>query len=543
MNDRQLIDALRTIGTRPAEPDGAFRQELWERLSASHVQRRVRIRRDLLLAAAMLVLLGLAIVLAIGARLLQDRPLVVEATPPAVATIRPEATDDFPFTVQIPDGVEPISDVAEVEAAALALSDPEFGLDGGAQRIAEMIVIAPGMAFPDMADGWTSRPDPVWGIDLRNRDDFQVLVYLVDGTLEVAGVDPPDGEPGPEATIEVLPTWDPAESIELVRAGGGTILPEQVPVFEPGLPWALGRPVANGDILWMLANPTYTDDPPHLVRVDTKTGDRIRVDAPEDVRFGTLVGGLDSLWLAGDVVYELDPISGEVRETTPAVAEGSLLAEDDDGLWWRIVGGAVLTDPESGDELARFMSDEADGQAYTGIWQPPAFGSLWDLERTLGRVRRFDAQTGNEQADIAIGDPVPTLCNDPEALVGVDGLPPMITVNCTSEVYFIDPASNTVSRSLHIEGYTFAAEGGLWAVSVPGMSAITWWAPGTIFRIDPITGATLDVLSLSRDRTWAHSPVIVRDSLWMMVGEQARPNQGHDHNLTLIGIPLAELTP
>lgn len=545
MNDQQLSDALRAIGTRPADPDGDFTQQLWTRLSATHVQRQARIRRDVLLAAAMLVLLGLAVSLAVGARLVQDRPLLAEATPRALSTPTPEpaATDDFPFSVQIPDGVEPISDVAEVEAAALALTNPEFGLDGGAQRVAEMMVIAPGMAFPDMADGWTSRPEPVWGIDLRNREDFQVLVYLIDGTLEVAGVDPPDGEQDPEATIEVPPTWDPAEPIQLVRAGGEIIQPEQVPVFEPGLPWSLGRPVAHADLLWALAFPVYTDDRPHLVRVDTSTGVVTRVDVPEDVRFGNLVAGLDSLWLAGDAVYELDPMSGDVRATTPAVVEGSLIAEDADGLWWRIVGGAVLTDPATGAELSRYTSVEGDGQAYTGIWQPPAFGSLWDLDRTLGRVRRFDARTGSEQADIAIGDPAPALCNDPEALIGVDGLAPMITVNCTSEVYFIDPASNTIARSLHIEGYTFAAAGGLWAVSIPGMIAITWWAPGTIFRTDPITGATLDSLTLNRDRTWAHSPVILEDSLWMVVGEQARPNQGHDHNLTLIGIPLAELTP
>lgn len=545
MNDQQLTDALRAIGTRPVQPDPQFAERLWVDLSRTHARRLTAVRRDLVLVAAALLLLGLAIAIAVGTSLLQDRPLLVQATasptPPGATAPGPTPAASFPFAVAVPEGIDTLSTVAEVQAAALALDDASLGLAGGGQRIVEMLVVEPGRQFPDTQGGWTTRGEAVWGIDLRTSDDFQVVVYLVDGSLDLAGAEASLGEPEPEATIDVLPTWDPASPIQMTGAGGTAIQPMQVPVFEPGPPWQLGRPVAIGDRLWLLATPIYTDDPPHLIRVDTQTGDALRVDAPEGIRFGALVAGLDRLWLADDFLYELDPETGEVRETLPALQDGTLIAEDANGLWWRVIGGAALTDPETGDELSRVMFNETFDQAYTGLWQPPAFGSLWDVDRGTGRLHRFDPLTGEELAVIETGDPAPALCDDPQTLIGVEGLPPSIMVNCTGEVYLVDSETNTVVRSIHVDGYPFAAAGGLWSVSMPRVTGLGWWLPGAISRLDPATGTPVDALTLSRDRTWAHTPVVVGDSLWLVVGEQAAPNQGYDHNTTLIRIPLSEL--
>jgi hypothetical protein len=270
-----------------------------------------------------------------------------------------------------------------------------------------------------------------------------------------------------------------------------------------------------------------------------------RVAVPEALAFGSLAPGPDRLWLSsGAELHELDPVTGEVRRSIPAPQDASLLAEDDTGLWFRIIGGAVLVDPVSGSELRRISFTEVGSHPYTGFWQPPSFGSLWDVDRGTGLLHRFDAATGARLTTIQI----PTTasfesCDDPTALLGVDGLPPVLAVHCRDATFLVDPSSNTVLRAVNPRFGAFAANGQLWAAGMPDSTGVGWRWPGELARLDPDGWDEVALLTLSRDRTAVWAPAIVGDSLWLIVGERAAANEGHDHNLALIRIPLAQLAP
>lgn len=88
MNDQQLIDALRSLGNRPATPAPGFSEQVWSQLERRRSMRHLTLRREALLLASVL-LLGFAFVLAgVGFR---DREQLVSATAEPTHSAMPSA--------------------------------------------------------------------------------------------------------------------------------------------------------------------------------------------------------------------------------------------------------------------------------------------------------------------------------------------------------------------------------------------------------------------------------------------------------------------
>lgn len=547
MNDQQLIDALRAIGSRPVELDPAFAERLWRDLPRPRARTRTPIRRELLLVA-LLALAGLAVALVVGARLIDDRLLADASVPPSILATpgpaqTPASTPAFPLA--IPNGMAPISTVADVRAAALAVRSPELGLAEAGRGIESMTLLPPGTAIADGDGGTTSSASPVWSVGVFTDEGRVVLVFLVDGSLEVAGGEALLPEPGPQATIEVMPTWDPGIPVALVDVDGSTVRSTVVPIPDTGPPSSIRDVVAMGEVLWLLADPIYTEDPPYLVRVDAATGAQATIALPGDMEANSIAAGRGRLWLAAaDGLHELDLVTGSIQRTLDLSGDdwGPPTSDGADGLWMRAIGGAVLRDPATGSALRRIQFMETGSHPYTGFWEPPAYGSLWDVDRGTGVVHRIDQVTGATQATIDTNAPDPSSCNDPHPLVGLDGLPPVMVVECGEMSVLIDPATNTLLGTIDAHLQAFVAAGSLWT-TVPFRDPIGagWHWPGGIVQIDPESGDEIRRLTLNRPRTSAWFGAVADDALWLVVGEKARPNTGYDYNYALLRIPLAEL--
>jgi len=539
MNDQQLIDALRAIGTRTAEPDPGFAEQLWRALPRRRIRARAPIRRELLLVA-LLALAGLAAALVVGSSLLKNDLLVDASLAPSPGPS--QAVNPPPWPVYVPQGLQTRSAVRDVAAVALAAFNPD--LSGGI--VTSVAVLPPGVEFPAAGGGWTSRSEAVWGVQVSKRDVAVVLV--VDGSLEVAGtlLRP---APAPGATPGPQPTVDPGTVIDLVSDRGRTVSAEVVSIAPADMPAATWPPAVQAANLWLLLGATDEPGPTHLVRIDTGTGAATVFDLPEGL-YTSVRAGRDRVWLQSDGgVHEVDPGSGVIRRTFQSPPDGSLLGEDDLGLWFRAAittpssgggsqtaGGAVLVDPETGFSVRRIMFRETGDQAYTGFWQPPAFGSLWDVDRGAGLVHRFDVVTGAIVATVEIPTTNPQLCNDPRPATGVEGLPPLVIVDCSDTTVLIDSARNALLRALPMAarppfGSSFAAvndpvaaAGSFWATLVnpsDGVDQVGWWYPGGLMRLDPVTGGPLETLILSRVRPQVVLPVVAGDSMWLTFGSHS----------------------
>ena len=551
MNDRQLVEALRAIGDRPAVPDADFGDRLWQRLPAGRREHGRTGRPGLLLVAALLALLAVAVSAAVGARLVDRRPLmdasldpspapaVADATPATAPAVPPPSTPAY--AVDIPDGMATTSTVDAIATAALAIDDVDLGLDGGETEIQEITLLEPGTRFPDPSGTMVSSERPVWAVSVRNpRYGSVVVVYIIDGTMAVAGVERADPEPA--ATIEVLPTWDPAVPLQLVGEAGRTIRPLRVPILGPGLPFSAGAPVAIGDVVWVLLTPVYTEEEAALVRIDARSGAMSRVALPDSVRFGQLVAWRDQLWVStGAIAHELDPADGTVRRSVAAPPEGGLVGVDGDGLWFRVLDGIALVDPDTGHEIRRIATPETGDHSYRGIWEPPAFGSIWDVHRGTGTLYRLDRVTGETVATIDLPTDDPESCSDPRPLIGIRGEPALVLVRCRYRQYLIDPGTNTLRQTVATEGSLFVVAGQLWTTRTA--KSVAWREPGALGRIDLATGREVEVLTFSRDRTAGLSAIVAGESVWVLVGEVAKRDQGYDHNTALIKIPVTELEP
>ena len=342
------------------------------------------------------------------------------------------------------------------------------------------------------------------------------------------------------------PPWDPGVTLELTGSGGRTITPTVLAI--PGAEQApsIGPLVLRGDLLWALVTQVYFDDPPRLLRVDTATDAVTTVPLPDAIGLGgSLVPGPDNeLWAgSGDSVVELDPVSGEVIRTLSIGGEGgSLVGVEPDGIWLRVVGGILFIDRETGAELRRIESLEGEGQAYTGIWQAPAFGSLWNLDRNAGFLRRLDPVSGEETARIFLAEEDPTGCSplDLAPLAGL-GLPDAVIVHCPSGSLLVDPSTNEVAGVLPNAG-SVVADGAWWSVRSAADERPGWDAPAELVRIDPTTGGDVATWSLSLPRTGTFArPVVAGDSLWLVIGERPSTNTAFDWNSVLVRIPIAEL--
>jgi hypothetical protein len=538
MNDQQLIEALRRLD-RPVEPDRAFADRLFDDLVGPRRGRPIG-RRELLLVAALLALAALGAALAVGSRLFENRTPLTLASPPAVDA---SPATPPPYAVDVPEGLTLVSSVSEVEAAALRISGPQFGLDGGVRSIVSIAVLSPGEEVSTQDGGAISSDVPLWAVSVVNQDDRLVVLFIADGTLVLTATDLPPTDPGPHQTPFALPTWDPATPLELVAEGGGgraPIAPQVLPIPMPGLPAQVGTPIVAGSVIWAMVTPIYTDDPAYLARVDATTNELTTVALPADIRFGSHAAGLNRLWLSDEAsLHALDPSTGGVLRTFTLDESGSLLGEDEHGVWLRVLDGIAVVDPETGEQRRRIDSVETGQFAYRGIWAMPSFGSLWDTDRETGLVHRIDPISGESVATIDVADL--GACGDPVAIPDANGLPVVLATSCGDGLALIDPATNAIAGTVSDAGIGVSIDGSWWLPRVPASTGLGWNRPGSLVQVDPATGLEMAVLTLSRDRTALRSPVVAGGALWLVVGERAEQNQGHDHNQAFVRIPLAEL--
>jgi hypothetical protein len=241
------------------------------------------------------------------------------------------------------------------------------------------------------------------------------------------------------------------------------------------------------------------------------------------------------------MAYEIDPGNGVVRRFIPAPVNGGFIGVDSDGLWFRVLDGIALVDSATGHEIRRIATPETGNHAYRGMWEPPAFGSIWDVHRGTGTVHRLDRVTGETVATVPLTTTDPDSCSDPRPLIGIDGEPSLLLVPCRDRQFLIDPATNAVRHSLTARGSLFVVAGQLW--SARSANPVSWREPGELRRIDPATGRELEVLAFSRDRVAGRATIVAGDSVWMLVGEMADRGQDYDQNAALIRVPVAELAP
>jgi hypothetical protein len=526
MNDQQLIVALRALD-RPFAPEPEFADALFDQLRRQALPGGRRpVQRNLLLVAALLGLAAIGTALAVGSRLLEDRQLLVEATP--LATVRP-------YVVNVPPGVVPASAPETLEAVVRSLEAGAFGLQASVERVIELRWLPADTEVPTSDGGAFAATAPFWAITVATVEGPAVL-FLGDGSAAVIGSDLPSDPSEPEPTLAVLPTRDPAIAIQLLGPGVA-IEPMLVP-----FPGAEDRPsigplVEVDDVLWALASPVYTDGPARLVRVDA-VSNTVSVQELPEVGFGSLAAGHGRLWLSsGSELLGLDATTGAIVDRF--TVDGSVVGESADGVWLRSVGGAIVLDPATGTQLRQVSSPEGEGQAYRGIWQPPAFGSLWDVDRNTGLLHRIDPVTGATTVTIDLGIELAGSCGSDFGLVrDVPALGDLVGGACADGLVLIDPATNRVVERL--PGSGVSAAGGWWSLRSPDPSSPSWDEPGELLRSEP-GGGTGATMTLSLERHGGHLLAVAGDALWLLVAERADQGQDYEHNAALLRIPLVDL--
>lgn len=530
MNDRQLAAALRAID-RPVAPDADFADALFETLLPRAVPAtRPPVPRTALLVAALLAAVALGVALAVGSNLFQDRSLVEASPSVSVPT----------FVVEVPDGVTPASRPEAIAAAVLALREGQFGLTGPVDRIVSLTWLAGGTEYPTSDGGSLLLETPFWVADVEIASSAASL-FLADATATVVSTDFPAGPAGPEPTLPILPTLDPKVGIQLVRDDGTTIQPRLI-----SLPGAEDRPspgpfVAMNGLLWMLASPVYSEGPARLIRIDPASNEVTSADLPDEVGFGSLVAGTDRLWLSsGTSLLGLDGTTGGVLDRFE-LRDASVVGETAEGVWLRTVGGGILLDPATGNEIRSLATPEGEGQAYRGFWQPPAFGSIWDVDRNTGLLHRIHPVSGETTETIDLGVDVASGCGTDFGLISdVPGRGDLVGGLCATGMVLIDPASNVIVGTLAGRGVPIGDA--WWTLRTPEPSEPGWDAPGGLIRTErQVPAGEATVLSLSLDRYSGLVMAVAGDALWLLVAERAGQGQSHEHNAALLRIPLAQL--
>jgi hypothetical protein len=254
------------------------------------------------------------------------------------------------------------------------------------------------------------------------------------------------------------------------------------------------------------------------------------------------------LWLTADArLLRLDGRTGEVVRTVSPIASGEgVVGIDTFGVWIAVPDGILLIDPDTGKERRRIATREVGQHAFRRIWNPPAFGSLWDYDRETGSVDRIDPATGELIADIRIDAAVDhDRCGgrDLQPVLGVDGLPDVVVAFCPYQVLLIDPATNEFMGSMSLDDASngVVIDGHWWRLRGAPSDGPAWDAPGTLAGFDASTGRDTDTLTFTEARTGGSSPVVAVDALWFVVGQRAGPNYSNEYHQRLVRIPVAEL--
>jgi len=491
MTDEQLIHALGRL-ERPVSPSSEFSDALFKQL-----RREIEPRRSswaLVLAAAALLVAAVAGTALVG------------------GLFQPEHAPVPLYRVEIPSGVSPLSSPGQVEVAVLSLALPDR-----ATGIAVMTWVPARTEYALPEGDAIETGTPFWAVQAETDGSRDLLVLVEDGSLAlithsyVASVRP---TPAPPVTAGP-PVIDPALPLILTAANGRAIETTVINVPEPEKLPSVGLFSPDGNQLWASVSFIYSDTPGYFLRIDTDTND----------------------------VTRAEPSPGVSPSYPPT--DGTPQGQDEFGLWVSRQYGITLADPETGATIREFDTREPDGHAYRRIARLPAFGSLWDYDRSSGVVYRIDPRTGLDEAAIPLGDIVDHARCGPDDLLpvtGVDGLPDVLVASCVEGTPLIDPATNSLIGLIQGCGYSgVVIDAVWWCLRMPDAAASNWSDPGALEAVNPAGGQPLETLTFSHAQTAGWNPLVVGDSLWFVIGQVPAPNRWYDEYQRVVRIPLATL--
>ena len=538
MTDQELIEALHRLD-RPIAPSPAFSESLFV-----HLRQRVRAQRvpppRLLLVAAVLTTAAVAGLIMAGVGSQREGR--------ATASPAPVRASFLPYRLDIPAGVKPATPSEEVARALTGVEHPTLDLLIPPYRVLTMTWVPADTEYQTPETTVPARSAPYWVVEFMGGDGGRISLYVTDGALDVWGSDysaigreiEPTPPPAPPA---------PTSPLALVGLDGVTLTPTVLAIPGSDDRPSIGPLVAIGRMLWTAVWPVYQNESAYLLRVDTTSNDIRRVEIPftRDTIYPVVFDG--DVWLTADArLLRIDGQTGEVVVIVSPFAVGErIVGIDEFGVWITVPDGILLIDPDTGKERRRIETREVGPHAYRRIWNPPAFGSLWDYDRETGSVDRIDPETGEVIANIPVEAAVDhDQCGgqDLRPVTGVDGLPDVVVAFCPNEVLLIDPATNEFIGSMSIDGASngVVVDGVWWRLRGAPSNGDAWDAPGTLAGFDASAGRDKGVFTFSEARASGSSPVVVDDALWFIVGQRAGPNYTNEYHQRLVRIPVAELT-
>lgn len=497
MNDRQLIDALRRLDV-PVTVDPAFADGLFARLQTEVAPRRPS--RTLLLLVAALLAAAAAGTAIVGANLRQ------------VPAPLPDARlDGSP-------GVSTTFTAVQVEATVAELAPRWFGDPERPASIARITWLPAGTEYTLPDGSGFAEGRPVWAAEIVGGEPRRgYLLILADDTLDV--INAFDLRPTPSVAPSLPPSiTDPTAPLTLTTADGRTISASTIALPDGDELPAVESLRSIGGELWGRVTFPMRGDPGYEFRIDRVTG------TLERESFAPAL-----------------PIDEDGR--IMPLPEATFV--DEFGRWVPRVSGIDLVDPDTGEVIRRIETREHGNHAFRRIWWPPAFGSLWDLDRQIGAVHRIDPTTGLDIAKIRMGAAVDwQRCGATDLLPvrAVDGLPDVMAAECDGRTVLVDPATNTFLGTVPA-GLANATviDGTWWWFDAPDSGGDDWQEPGRLVAVDPAGGPGQVVLTIGLERTGMWQPVVIGDSLWFLVGERPAPDSLFFLNLRLARISLADL--
>lgn len=208
---------------------------------------------------------------------------------------------------------------------------------------------------------------------------------------------------------------------------------------------------------------------------------------------------------------ELDPLPVS-RDITASGAQAITAAPSPD---WAVAAGGSVWVAGVGPGLQRY--DAATG-AMTGelaIYSvcsamDHGFDSIWAMSCDYGspKLVRIDAATGTSSAEIPMPARLPA-----ESSVGAgEGAVWLLTTGSPRQLLAVDPATNTVARTLPAPEGAKAVRAGLGAVWV------SIAAPGQVVRVDPASGQTLATITVGQDASFL---AVGPDAVWVISASDA----------------------
>jgi virginiamycin B lyase len=152
-------------------------------------------------------------------------------------------------------------------------------------------------------------------------------------------------------------------------------------------------------------------------------------------------------------------------------------------------------------EVAIYSVCSAMDHGYESIW-------VMSCDYSSPKLVRIEAATGTSSAEIAIPARLPA-----ESSVGAgEGAVWLLTSGSPRHLLAVDPATNTVARTLPAPDGAKAVRAGLGSVWV------TTTTPGQVVRLDPTAGQTLATIKIGRDASFL---AVGPDAVWAISASDA----------------------